>query len=60
MKRTFSGPATGPGAIYAWEGDKNVGTGRIEITEVVAERAARLQPRHAQAVRGAQQGRVHA
>jgi len=34
MKRTFSGPATGPGAAYAWEGDKNVGEGRIEVTEV--------------------------
>jgi uncharacterized protein YndB with AHSA1/START domain len=34
MKRTFSGPATGPGAIYEWDGDKNVGKGRIEITEV--------------------------
>ena len=33
MKRTFSGPATGPGAIYEWDGDKNVGKGRIEITE---------------------------
>src|SRR5262249_37868716 len=31
MKRSFSGPATGPGAIYEWEGDKNVGAGRIEI-----------------------------
>jgi uncharacterized protein YndB with AHSA1/START domain len=34
MKRTFRGPATGPGAIYEWDGDKNVGMGRIEITEV--------------------------
>jgi uncharacterized protein YndB with AHSA1/START domain len=34
MKRTFSGAATGPGAIYEWDGDKNVGKGRIEITEV--------------------------
>jgi uncharacterized protein YndB with AHSA1/START domain len=34
MKRTFSGPATGPGALYEWEGDKNVGKGRIEITEM--------------------------
>jgi len=34
MKRTFSGPAIGPGATYAWEGDKNVGAGRIEVTEV--------------------------
>ena len=35
MKRTFSGPATGPGAIYEWDGDKNVGMGRIEITEAM-------------------------
>jgi uncharacterized protein YndB with AHSA1/START domain len=34
MKRSFSGPASGPGAIYAWDGDKNVGQGRIEITEM--------------------------
>jgi uncharacterized protein YndB with AHSA1/START domain len=34
MKRSFSGPATGPGAVYAWDGDKNVGAGRIEVTEV--------------------------
>ena len=34
MKRTFSGPATGPGAIYAWDGDKNIGQGRIEVTEM--------------------------
>jgi uncharacterized protein YndB with AHSA1/START domain len=34
MKRTFSGPAAGPGAIYEWDGDKNVGKGRIEVTEV--------------------------
>jgi uncharacterized protein YndB with AHSA1/START domain len=33
MQRTFSGAATGPGAIYEWDGDKNVGKGRIEITE---------------------------
>jgi uncharacterized protein YndB with AHSA1/START domain len=34
MKRTFSGPPAGKGAIYAWEGDKNVGSGRMEIVEV--------------------------
>ena len=33
MKRTFSGPATGPGAIYAFDGNKNCGAGRIEVTE---------------------------
>ena len=34
MKRTFSGTANGKGAIYGWEGNKNVGTGRMEILDV--------------------------
>jgi len=33
LKRTFSGSAAGPGAIYAWEGNKNVGSGRMEIVD---------------------------
>ena len=33
MKRTHSGPASGKGAVYEWDGDKNVGKGRMEITE---------------------------
>lgn len=33
MKRTFSGPEAGKGAIYAWEGNKDVGKGSMEITE---------------------------
>ncbi len=33
MKRTFSGAASGKGAIYEWDGDNNVGKGRMEITE---------------------------
>jgi uncharacterized protein YndB with AHSA1/START domain len=35
MKRSFEGPARGNGAIYAWEGNKNVGTGRMEILRAV-------------------------
>jgi uncharacterized protein YndB with AHSA1/START domain len=35
MKRSFSGPASGKGAVYEWDGDKNVGKGRMEITETV-------------------------
>jgi hypothetical protein len=31
MKRSFSGPASGKGAVYGWEGNKNVGSGRMEI-----------------------------
>lgn len=33
MKRTFSGAVRGNGAVYAWEGDKNVGHGRMEILD---------------------------
>jgi uncharacterized protein YndB with AHSA1/START domain len=33
MKKTYSGAATGKGAIYEWDGDKNVGSGRIEIAD---------------------------
>lgn len=36
MKRTFSGPDSGTGAAYAWEGNKDVGSGRMEITEATA------------------------
>lgn len=31
MKRSRSGPANGVGAAYAWEGNKKVGQGRMEI-----------------------------
>jgi uncharacterized protein YndB with AHSA1/START domain len=31
MKRTYSGSESGRGAVYAWEGNKNVGSGRMEI-----------------------------
>jgi uncharacterized protein YndB with AHSA1/START domain len=33
MKRTFSGTASGRGAVYAWDGNKNVGSGRMEILD---------------------------
>ena len=33
MKRTYSGAASGPGAAYAWEGNREIGQGRMEITE---------------------------
>jgi hypothetical protein len=32
MKRTFSGAPRGNGAVYEWEGNSNVGQGRMEIT----------------------------
>lgn len=36
MKRTFSGAPSGKGATYEWNGDKNVGHGRMEITDATA------------------------
>ncbi|HSD39555.1 MAG TPA: SRPBCC family protein [Rhodocyclaceae bacterium] len=36
MQRTFSGAPSGKGAVYEWSGNKDVGAGRMEITEVTA------------------------
>jgi uncharacterized protein YndB with AHSA1/START domain len=36
MKRTYSGTDSGKGAAYAWDGNKNVGSGRMEILETSA------------------------
>ena len=40
MKRTVSTPSAGKGATYAWEGNNDVGSGRMEIVE--AEPAKKL------------------
>ena len=36
MKRMFSGAERGTGAAYAWDGNRNVGAGRMEITRANA------------------------
>jgi uncharacterized protein YndB with AHSA1/START domain len=36
MKRSYSGATSGKGAIYGWEGNKNVGAGRMEILDTSA------------------------
>lgn len=33
MKRIYSGPTSGKGARYEWEGNREVGQGRMEITD---------------------------
>src|SRR6202163_4330047 len=33
MQRSYTGAASGRGAVYAWEGNKNSGSGRMEITD---------------------------
>jgi uncharacterized protein YndB with AHSA1/START domain len=36
MKRSYSGADSGKGAVYGWEGNKNVGSGRMEILDTQA------------------------
>jgi uncharacterized protein YndB with AHSA1/START domain len=36
MERSYSGPESGKGAVYGWEGNKNVGSGRMEILDTSA------------------------
>jgi hypothetical protein len=36
MKRSYSGASSGKGAVYGWEGNKNVGSGRMEILDASA------------------------
>lgn len=36
LQRSYSGPPAGPGAVYAWSGNRKAGAGRMEI--VAAER----------------------
>lgn len=36
LKRKMSGTDSGPGAVYEWDGNKKVGTGRMEIIEATA------------------------
>jgi hypothetical protein len=38
MKRVFSGPAKGKGSVYEFNGDKNVGKGRLEIADTSPSR----------------------
>lgn len=36
MKRAFSGASKGKGAVYEWDGNNNVGKGRMEVIESTA------------------------
>jgi hypothetical protein len=36
LKRTYAGPPSGRGAVYEWQGNRNVGQGRMEIVESTA------------------------
>jgi hypothetical protein len=38
MQRSYSGAASGPGAVYAWTGNGKAGAGRMEILEASSSR----------------------
>jgi carbon monoxide dehydrogenase subunit G len=42
MKKTYGGPAAGPGATYAWLGNKKAGEGQMTILESVADQRVTL------------------
>ncbi|QNK03069.1 SRPBCC family protein [Dyella telluris] len=42
MQRSFEGPASGPGAAYGWSGNKNIGSGRMEISESTPSSRVRI------------------
>ena len=43
LKRSYSGPQSGPGAQYAWIGNKDVGEGRMTILESRPGELVRIQ-----------------
>jgi len=43
LKRTYGGAARGKGAVYAWEGNRNVGSGRMEILEAESPSLVKIQ-----------------
>lgn len=42
MMREFSGAESGKGAVYAWEGNRNVGSGRMEILDASSPSKIRI------------------
>jgi hypothetical protein len=42
LKRSYDGPKAGAGAVYAWQGNKDVGEGRMTITESRAAELVRI------------------
>ena len=40
LKRTYSGAESGVGAVYAWEGNRQTGQGRMEIVEASPSKVA--------------------
>lgn len=43
MKRSYSGAESGKGAVYEWDGDSNIGAGRMEILEATPAKRIEIQ-----------------
>ena len=43
MQRSYEGPAAGKGAVYGWSGNKNIGSGRMEISEATPSSRIEIQ-----------------
>jgi hypothetical protein len=46
MKRSYDGPPSGVGASYSWEGNKEVGQGRMTITDSKPPRGGSAETAH--------------
>jgi uncharacterized protein YndB with AHSA1/START domain len=42
LRRSYSGAEAGPGAVYAWSGNRKAGQGRMEITEATEPSTVRV------------------
>jgi len=42
MKRSYSGPASGKGAAFAWNGNQDIGEGRMEISDSTPASSVKL------------------
>lgn len=42
MRESFSGAASGLGAVYAWSGNRDVGSGRMEIIDMTPPSTVRI------------------
>jgi len=57
MRQAFEGAPAGTGAIYTWTGNKQVGEGRMTVTESRPNELIRIRLEFLEALRGHQHGR---
>jgi carbon monoxide dehydrogenase subunit G len=42
LRRTYTGPESGPGAVYEWEGNRDVGRGRMRVADAAEPTRVRI------------------